>query len=101
MHMHRGKIDTAQVCVKPAYTLKFGLALNIENRRLAQLVRALGRHPRGQQFESATAYQHLSVIANLSQLQRHKSALKIVALNQALTTLSRLHSISVSYQQVR
>jgi len=27
------------------------------NRRLAQLVRALGRHPRGQQFESATAYQ--------------------------------------------
>ncbi len=29
----------------------------MRNRRLAQLVRALGRHPRGQQFESATAYQ--------------------------------------------
>ena len=27
------------------------------NRRLAQLVRALGRHPRGHQFESGTAYQ--------------------------------------------
>ena len=26
------------------------------NRRLAQLVRALGRHPRGHQFESGTAY---------------------------------------------
>ena len=26
-------------------------------RRLAQLVRALGRHPRGHQFESGTAYQ--------------------------------------------
>ena len=59
IHMHGGKIDAVQVCVKPAYTLKFALALNIENRRLAQLVRALGRHPRGQQFESATAYQDL------------------------------------------
>ena len=65
MHMHRGKIDTAQVCVKPAYTLKFGLALNIENRRLAQLVRALGRHPRGQQFESATAYQKIKQTTNV------------------------------------
>ncbi len=32
------------------------------NRRLAQLVRALGRHPRGQQFESATAYHHLLAV---------------------------------------
>ena len=30
-------------------------------RRLAQLVRALGRHPRGQQFESATAYQYYCI----------------------------------------
>lgn len=30
------------------------------NRRLAQLVRALGRHPRGHQFESGTAYQSQS-----------------------------------------
>jgi hypothetical protein len=46
-----------------AYKLKFALALVVriverdEYRRLAQLVRALGRHPRGHQFESGTAYQ--------------------------------------------
>ncbi len=51
------KIDGAQVCAYAANALKFGLVVNIKNRRLAQLVRALGRHPRGQQFESATAYQ--------------------------------------------
>jgi hypothetical protein len=55
--LHDNKIDAVQVCAQAANALKFALALNIENRRLAQLVRALGRHPRGQQFESATAYQ--------------------------------------------
>ena len=37
----------------------------LQNRRVAQLVRALGRHPRGQQFESARAYQKIKELDSL------------------------------------
>ena len=60
LEFHYSASGSRFICLMKVNALEFAPLFEKTYRRLAQLVRALGRHPRGHQFESGTAYHDAS-----------------------------------------